>query len=176
MHHSDDIILVINLLTACHISLTQVYLCGWTIGVLVRVRVMMGSCVAPTEGCVGLSRSLGAMLIWLQFRRICPFGVSTMYDRGVAEWLTVRPGMEFPPVVIHTSESSGISGSGRVRCRQSKSCFCFLFLSISFSRNTVRYPHCSVREAVVVGTSVRSFRPIRSSAGERLHHGKGIAL
>ena len=125
----------------------------------------MGSRVAPAEGCVGFSRSLGAMLIWLRFRLIFPFGVSTMYDRGVAEWLTVRPGMGFPPVMIHTSESSGMSGSGRVQCRQSKSCFCFLFLSLSFSRNAVRYPHCGVREAVVVGTSVRSFIPSEAQQG-----------
>ena len=50
------------------------------------------------------------------------------------------------------------------------------FLSLSFSLNSGRYSQSGIRDKVVVGTSVRSLRPMRSSAGDRLHHGKGVAL
>ena len=84
--------------------------------------------------------------------------------------------MEMPPVLIHTSELSGISGSGLVPCRLSYCSFCFLFLSLSFSLKVSRNFHCGVRDVVVMEISVRSFLPIRSFAGESVHHGKGVAL
>ena len=146
------------------------------IGIPVRVLVMIGSLLcAPLVSC-DVALLFGARLIWLRFLRTVPLGVSTMYEWGAVEWLTVHPGTGFLPVVIHTSELSGISSKGRVRCRLSNCAFCFSFLSLSFSLNSLRNFHCGVREVTVDGTSVRSFLPIKSSAGERLHHGKGVAL
>ena len=71
-----------------------------------------------------------------------------------------------PPALIHISELSGISGSSRTQCCLSNCSFCFLFLSLPFSWNLSRNSHCGVRDVVVVGMSVRSFLPIKSSAGE----------
>lgn len=65
---------------------------------------------------------------------------------------------ELPPVVIHTSESLGISDNGRVRCQQLKLCFCLL-LSLSFSQNLARYFYYGESEALVVGQSAWSLHP-----------------
>ena len=59
-----------------------------------------------------------------------------------------------PPVLIHTSELSGISESLRVRCYLSNSSFCFHFHSLSFSLKVSRNFHCGERDVVVVGMSM----------------------
>ena len=70
-----------------------------------------------------------------------------------------------PPVLIHTSELSRISGSRCVRCCWSNCSFCFLFLSLSFSLKVSWNFHCGVRDVVVVGMSVRSSFPSRVLLG-----------
>ena len=59
--------------------LSQASLCGGSLGVPVRERVMIGSRLSGV-GCVPES---GRGFIWLRFLRMVPLGISTPYDGGV---------------------------------------------------------------------------------------------
>ena len=72
--------------------------------VLDRVCMMFG-------GVIALDSSVTGLRCW-RFLLTCPVGVSIRYDLGVFADDTTRPGTGRLSVVIYTSLSSGMVGSG----------------------------------------------------------------